>query len=81
MENLTRFHSFLLSSFFNYSPLFVAQGVSLLEKREILKRTCGLLMLALLLMYQRQVHLNAQHHWLKVTVLVTPHLQVRTHEG
>ena len=73
MENLTRFHSFLLSSFFDYSPLFVAQGVSLLEKFKILKKTCSFVMLALLLMYQMQLHLNAPHHWLKLTVLATPH--------
>lgn len=58
MENLTRIHYFLLSSFFDYSQLLVAEGVSFLETREILKRACSFFMLALLLMYQRQVHLS-----------------------
>jgi hypothetical protein len=50
----------------------VAQGVSLLEKREILKGERRFVMLNVLLMYQRMDCLKAQPRCLNVTVLTTP---------
>lgn len=58
MQKLTRYHFFLLSSSYNYSPLFVAQGVLQLKKRKVLKGTCKFLMLTAPLVYQRQVCLQ-----------------------